>query len=211
MTTGADTPKTAEPVDMLLKDYDNAVQLTYHIDTLRDRVTVFFVTVAGIAAAGLSVVLKDPAASSLALDLVAALFLLVAALGCAVVVILARLRAVQLEHFRILTKIRQRFYGKDMDLWNAVELSGSTLPQERRSSGTYAWLALILIVTAFAAGAGTYLLVRVGNDWLSNGVAWGLVAVFGIVLVVALDRVYLRLAKAPDAPVYSTTAPPTSV
>lgn len=193
---------------MLLKDYDNAVQLTYHIDALRDRVTVFFVTVAGIAAAGLSVVLKDPGASSLALDLVSALFLLVAALGCAVVAILARLRAVQLEHFRILTKIRQRFYGDDAALWNAVELSGSTLPQPRRSSGTYMWLALILIVTAFAAGTGTYLLVRVGNTWLSNGAAWALATGLGLILVLTLDRIYLHLAKSRPAPQYSAEQPP---
>src|SRR5688500_10081452 len=51
---------------LLLKDYENAAQLTYHIDGLRDRVTVFFVTVAGIAAAGLSVVLKDESRSLLA-------------------------------------------------------------------------------------------------------------------------------------------------
>src|SRR5687767_6781777 len=44
---------------LLLEEYRNAAQLTYHVDGLRDRLSVFFVTVTGIAAAGLSIVLKD--------------------------------------------------------------------------------------------------------------------------------------------------------
>ncbi|MEN3281420.1 MAG: hypothetical protein V7607_2560 [Solirubrobacteraceae bacterium] len=193
-------PSRAE--QLLLKDYDNAAQLTYHIDGLRDRVTVFFVTMAGIAAAGLSVVLKDQTRSALALDLVAALFLLVAVLGLPVVLILARLRAVQLEHFRILSKIRSHFYGADADLWNTVELSATTLPQPSRGSGTYMWLSAILLVAAFSAGVGAYFLAAVANDWVANGVAWVIACGSAALWALVLDLSYFQLASPPPPPIY---------
>lgn len=180
---------------VLLKDYDSAVQLTYHVDGLRDRVTVFFVTVAGIAATGLTVVLKDSKASALALNLSAALFLLVAALAAVVVALLAKLRSTQLEHFRIQSKIRAYFYGSDVTLWNAAELSPQTVPRPTRRSGTYMWLAAILLVAAFSAGLGTYLLVRVANHWTSNGLAWAVAAASGLAWTLLLDFGYFRLAK----------------
>jgi hypothetical protein len=188
---------------VLLKDYDSAVQLTYHVDGLRDRVTVFFVTVAGIAATGLTVVLKDSKASTLALNLSAALFLLVAALAAVVVLLLAKLRSAQLEHFRIQSNIRAYFYGSDVKLWKAAELSPSTVPKPTHRSGTYMWLAAILLVAAFSAALGAYLLVRVANHWMSNGLAWVVAAASGLVWTLLLDFSYFRLAKAREPHAYN--------
>lgn len=198
------TLRQRDPTDMLLKDYDTATQLTYHVDNLRDRLSVFFVTIAGIAAAGLSIVLKDPGASSLALDLVAALFLLVGVVGAIVVAILARLRSAQLEHFRILCKIRQLFYDRDLELWNAVELSGATIPRPTHRSGTYMWLLLIILVASFAAGTGTYLLVYIANAWVTNGVAWSVAVAVGVAAAGAMDALYFTMAQARQTPPYLT-------
>jgi hypothetical protein len=194
---------------LLLKDYDNASQLTYHIDGMRDRVTVFFVTVAGIAAAGLSVVLKDETRTSLALDLVSALFLLVAALGLPLVLLLARLRSSQLEHFRIMSKIRMHFYGDDLAMWNTAELSPTTLPKPSHKSGTYMWLAAILLVAGFAAGVGSFLLVRIANVWVANGVAWLIAGGSAVLWALVLDWGYFRLASARTAPTYNAQTIPT--
>ncbi len=131
---------------------------------LRDRLTAFFVTVTGIAVAGLSIVVKDdagPDAVSLALAVAAALFFVVAVLGALVVSILARLRRAQIEHFRIMNNIREHFLGEqDLSLWNVVELSRATLPTPNRRSGTFMWLTMILVMSAFAAGLAVYVVMR---------------------------------------------------
>ena len=154
-----------------------AARLTYHIDMLRDRLTAFFVTVTGIAVAGLSIVVKDdagPDAVSLALAVAAALFFVVAVLGALVVSILARLRRAQIEHFRIMNNIREHFLGEqDLSLWNVVELSRATLPTPNRRSGTFMWLTMILVMSAFAAGLAVYVVMRELINDASDGLTWG--------------------------------------
>ena len=186
----------------LLKEYETAAQLTYHIDTLRDRLTAFFVTVTGIAVAGLSIVLKGETNAqtvSLATGVSATLFIVVAVLGGLVVAILARLRRAQIEHFRIMNNVREHFLGDELKLWDVVELSNQTLPTPNRRSGTFMWLALILVVSGFAAGLGVYVIVHDVIEGASNTLAWALAVVAFTMVPGALQALYLKLRGSPGA------------
>lgn len=205
MTSDAPGGLLASRDQLLLEEYKNAAQLTYHVDGLRDRVTTFFLTVVGLAAAGFSLGLKDDA-SPLAIDLVSVLLLLVALLGLVMTTIVARLRAVQIEHFRILSNIRQYYIGKDLELWNTVELAPSTVPRPSRSSGSYMWFVAIMLVAALGAGAGTYVLLHEANAWLRNSYSIAVAVGAAVAWAVVLDVVYLRRARPREAPRY--TSPP---
>jgi hypothetical protein len=203
------SPEALSRADQLLmKEYDNAKEMTYHVDGLRDRLTVFFVTIAGIAAAGLSVVLRRGDEDSTTLLIVTALFLLVGALGGVVTVIVARLRSVQIEHFRILSNIRTYFFPADnYELWNVVELSPASVPTPSRRSGSYFWALAIILVSAFAIGVGGYLIVAEALDW-----SWYVGLAIGVVLGggwgLRLDSEYIMRASPPDRPGYGRKHPP---
>jgi hypothetical protein len=195
----------------LLKEYETAAHLTYHIDQLRDRLTAFFVTVTGIAVAGLSVVLKgeaDKSNASLAVVVAALLFIVVAVLGGLVVAILARLRRAQIEHFRIMNNVREHFLGDDLPLWSVVELSRRTLPTPNRSSGTFMWLLMILVVDALATGLGLYVLMHDVVDGASTGLIWTITVGGSLAVPFSLQAAYLALARAPDRPDYSAVNSP---
>lgn len=195
----------------LLKEYETAAKLTYHIDTMRDRLTTFFVTVAGIAVAGLSIVLRSDTRDdrdALAVGVVATLFILVATLGGLIVVILARLRKAQIEHFRIINNIREHFLGDDTSLWNVVELSRVTLPSPNRRSGTFMWLAAILAVTAVAAALGTYVLLDEVIHHVSTTLTWVIAGVVLCLVPLGLQGLYISLAVPPPRPRYGYARSP---
>jgi hypothetical protein len=204
-------PQLTPAEQLLLKEYESARELTYQIDELRSRLTTYFVTLAGVAVAGLSLTLKDFTSSSqyLRSTLVGLLFLAVAGVGILTVVILARLRRVQLEHFRIIDNIRAHFLGDDYELWNVVELSAQTLPKPTRRSGTYFWLLMIELVSWGSATLGAYVLMRRAHHVLAGWSAVTLAAVGALVVMLAVDVLYLRLAQAPARPRYGRSNPPT--
>ena len=65
--------------EFLIKEYESATQLTYHIDNLRNNLTSFYLVFAGAAAAGVAILVKGEAKSSLfgSMEGVIALLLLV--------------------------------------------------------------------------------------------------------------------------------------
>src|SRR5687768_11849884 len=91
--------------EFLLKEYESATELTNHIDELRNKLTGFYLTFAGVAVAGVAILIKDEAKSKIfdRVDGVIAILLFVVALtGWIVVLGLARLRRVQIEYFGII-------------------------------------------------------------------------------------------------------------
>jgi hypothetical protein len=87
--------------EFLLKEYESATELTNHIDELRNKLTGFYLTFAGVAVAGVAILIKDEAKSKIfdRVDGVIAILLFVVALtGWIVVLGLARLRRVQIEY-----------------------------------------------------------------------------------------------------------------
>lgn len=190
----------------LIKEYESASQLTYHIDELRNKLTSFFLTFSGVAIAGIALLLKGEAKENVfeAYRLVAILLMIIGCLGVCVVAILARLRRAQLEHFRIINNIRKYFLRENTDFWNVVQLSDKTLPMpenlsklKNRTSGTYLWLFLILLVTGVIFSASLYLfVVKVCSVvGVKTGFALSIVALMG--LVTLQDLLYFALASPP--------------
>jgi hypothetical protein len=186
----------------LLREYEAASKLTFHVDDLRDRLVKFFLSFSGLAAAALMMLLKGEAEGGefgYPEGVVGLFFFVVATLGIIVVRVLGRLRAVQIEHFRITNNIREYFLGQDLDLWNVVELSKDTLPRPGRKSGTYAWVLSIIVITSYFAGFGLYLFVfKVGEPLCEAKQAYALAAAFGLALIFALDFSYFKAACAPE-------------
>ena len=68
----------------LLKEYDSAAQLTNHIDELRNKLTTLYLTFAGVAVAGVAILIKGETKSTVfdkVEGLVAALLFVVALIG----------------------------------------------------------------------------------------------------------------------------------
>ena len=187
--------------EFLLKEYDSAVQLTYHVDELRSKFTNLFITIIGAAAAAISLLIEESVTSTLFgnFEVSAGIFLLCLALiGILVIIVIARLRKVQLEHFRITNNIRKHFLGSNYSLWNTVELSDKTLPAPTRKSGTYFWTMALIILNSYVTTLGIYLLLKRPS-----------IAIIGGLLFVALqDFLYFRLATPPSVREYSKKSPP---
>ena len=190
----------------LFEEYRAAKELTFHVDGLRAKVTSYFIALAGLALTALSVLFSavdrkeneglirwDVTLTSLGL----------AVLGVLVVLIVARLRRVQLESFRIMNNVREHFLGGDVELWNVVELSRRTLPKPRRWSGSHFWVASVQIVSGVGLAVGLYMLMTPIGDVLPGSASIPVAVAAGIALSAGLDFVYLRLARPPARPRYT--------
>lgn len=156
-------PDLTKQDQFLLKEYDAAQQLTFHIDELRNKLTGLYLTFAGVAVAGVAVLIKGEIESTVfdrIEGLVATLLLIVALIGWIVVLGLARLRRVQIEYFGIINSIREHFLGQDYELWNRVQVSRQTLPTPNRRSGTYMWLLLVILASSSLMGFSVYLVAK---------------------------------------------------
>jgi len=197
--------------EFLLMEYESATGLTNHIDELRNKLTGFYLTFAGVAVAGVAILIKGETKSTVfeRVDgVIAVLLFIVALLGWIVVLGLARLRRVQIEYFGIINGIREHFLNRDYDLWNIVKVSRQTLPVPNRYSGSYMWLLLVMITSSSLLLFSLYLfLVKVCLHLPS--VYGGLAAVVGSLLFFGLqDASYFRWAKSQVERDYSPKNPP---
>lgn len=184
--------------DYLLAERESAAQLTFHIDLLRNRISSLFVSLVGIA---LTVVAILPARVT-SLAIVSWALLTTAFVGLLVVLILARLRAVQLEHFRIINNIRETFLGTDILLWNVVELSRKSLPKERFGSGSYCWAALVMLTGSVSGGLAIAFATRQSACQTLFGLGGGFLA------LAAMNVIYFAFSRPPPRPRYGVDSSP---
>ena len=173
--------------EFLLREYDSAVKLTYHDDDLRAKLTAAYVGLAAAVATAAAAVSGGPFPTAM-------LLFGLSVIGGNVVIITARLRRVQLEHFRIIDNIRRHFLGSNPKLQNVVELSRETLPKPTRLSGSYFWVLAIMLSSVLLAAAGTFVLYE-GSSWVAGGLSATTVAVLAWML---LDWAYFSLVQAPS-------------
>ena len=190
-----------EPDDFLLKEYESAVALTNHVDVVRNSLTSFFLIFAGVAVGALSLLLKEPPKTAVLRNqsaYVGVVLLIVALVGCLFIGVLARLRRVQLERYEIVRRIREHFL--DASLLPIIGLTSVTLPREvnsasrsgaKRATGTYLWLATILLTDSAIATLGAYLLLSAAL----HGYAWLVAIPVGALFGVLQDVAYFRLAR----------------
>ncbi|MEZ6043627.1 MAG: hypothetical protein R3C20_24275 [Planctomycetaceae bacterium] len=190
----------------LIKEYDSAQKLAYHVDDLRAKLTSFFLTMCGIAAAAVLFLMKGDASVDVALRpavYVAYLLAAVAGVGALVVCIVARLRRAQIEHFRITCNIRRIFLGSDVNLWNAVELSDLTVPKPNRLSGSYFWVLIVISVSALFGALALPLYFCIGMEWWSDTIGNWLGGIAFWVLLIGLDQLYFAFARPTPRPEYT--------
>jgi len=144
----------------LIEEYKYANELTFQMDTLRNKLTSFFITFAGIAVTGLILLLKNDSESSPVNieQVVSFLLIFVSIIGHLFIIVLAKIRKIQIEYFSIINNIRKKFYGtQDYTYWNIIKLSDKTLPKPRLFSGTHFWLLIIQVLNSTLLFFGIYL------------------------------------------------------
>lgn len=189
----------------LLEEYKSAVQLTYHIDTLRNKLTSFFISISGIAITGLLLILKKEEVRNDSIninELISILLLLVALIGHIFICVLAKIRKVQIEHFYIINNIRKYFYNNDFKLWNASQLSLKTLPKPRLFSGTYFWLLIIQVLNFVILYIGIIIVMEMLGD-LYTCKSLIIFTITAIISFLMQNISYFYLAKPPKEKIYS--------
>ncbi|MEV3818084.1 hypothetical protein RI537_18460 [Aeromonas salmonicida] len=132
---------------------------------MRSKLTQFFIALSGVALATITT-LASKDMSHILLGSPWWVVASVSVLGCAFlgvlfVLIIARLRRTQIEHFHITNNIRQYFLNKSDDkenLWKVVGISHETIPKPTRTSGSYFWVLLIMVLSSFLFSVGLFLL-----------------------------------------------------
>lgn len=194
----------------LVEEYKSAVELTFHIDSLRNKLTSFFISISGIALTGLFVILKNEDGVSVPKninEIISILMMTMALLGYILILILARIRKIQLEHFGIINNIRKYFYEDDYNFWNASQLSTRTLPSPSFFSGTYFWLLLIQVLNVIMIFLGLFLF----NNPLKNILTYNGISCFLIIGIVSLliqNITYFYFASPPVQKTYSVDNTP---
>ncbi|WP_152626969.1 hypothetical protein [Photobacterium angustum] len=185
--------------EFLLKEYESAQKLTYHVDEMRSKLTQFFIALSGVTLAAITTF----ASKDMSHILLGSPWYIVASvsvLGCALlgvlfVLIIARLRLTQLEHFHITNNIRQHFLDKSDDkenLWKVVGLSQETIPTTTRSSGSYFWVLLIMILSSLLFSVGLFLLSA--NLATEKGDEYKCALSVFVASMIILDQIYMRTA-----------------
>lgn len=185
--------------EFILKEYESAQKLTYHVDEMRSKLTQFFIALSGVAFAATSALLNKDIASLLFgvpwWVVASFIIFLCAVLGSLFVLIIAKLRRTQIEHFHITNNIRQYFLDKSDnadELWRVVALSHETIPKPTRFSGSYYWVLLIIILTSLFFAIFAYLLSA--NLATSDSSKYECAVFFFVIAGLALDKVYITTA-----------------
>lgn len=194
----------------LLKEYDSANELTFAVDELRNKISTFYGAFVTITFAGLGLFVKSgdqqqTASQQLGASLPILTFTL-GVIGLFVVRALGRMRAAQLEHFRIINNIREYFLKADAALWSAVELSRETLPgRPTRKSGSYMWAAMVIFLSAALLGCAVFQTLAAWDQFCTA--ANYVLSIVAFLLAFAIeDRLYLDAAQPPPRKIY-TKAP----
>jgi len=201
---------TKDTNEFLLWEYDSANKLTLHIDEVRGRLTNFYFAFGSSAGAGLLFLLSGKIEKIFfvtPVNVVTSLIIFVGLVGFVAVGIIARLRRVQIEHFRIVNNIRSYFIEERIELWNVVELSSQTLPKPSFKSGSYLWTLVIVLVSSFFFAFGIFMLVhKACGASLANGVI--VATTTGLLSVLFEHWVYFRWATPPPPPNYESCRVP---
>ncbi len=155
--------------NFILEEYKAAVQLTFHIDSLRNKLSSIYLTFCGLITGVLAIIIKGEYKSSIITqsELIVFLSLFVAIIGLIKILILGRLRKVQFENFNIINNIRTFYLNrtplqKRQELKDTFLLNTSTLPKERLWSGSFLWVLIIIF------SSSTILAFGVSNSWFKE-------------------------------------------
>lgn len=158
--------------EMLLLEYERSSEFCNHVDDLRNVITSFFLTVVGAAAFmidkyGAGDLKGGPLGS--AVFRVVALLAVVDVLGMLFIIVIGRLRRVQIERYEIMNSILDRLL--DGEARKIVPFSNSTIAGSkyagalsRRATGSYFWTLIIVIPAAVLAGVGAGMLTLKGTS-----------------------------------------------
>ena len=191
-------PLEDKALEFLFKEYDTANEVTFHVDTFRDKLSAFFLSFAGAAVAVVLLILKGEWKGPGNHNIISGSFLIgVGVLGTVILLIHARLRKVQLENFAIICRIRAYFFQKRLQLWNVVQLTPNTLPKIGfwKFKGSELWATSVIIpVAALLTGGIALILGEAGLPHSKAYLRWETGAMVFLIICFGLWCWYARLA-----------------
>jgi len=187
--------------DLLLLEYERSSEFCNHVDNVRNVITSFFLTIVGAAAFMIdrfsSGDLKDGPLGHPAVRL-AALLYAVAFVGILFVLVVGRLRRVQLERYMVMNSILDRVLQgatRGVIPFRNSGIAGRSGAGAlgKRSTGSYFWTLIIVLPAASLAGLSTSVLISGSTSlgWFAvfSGVGAGLL--YGLIC----DYGYFRASR----------------
>jgi hypothetical protein len=199
--TGTGGGNTDTQHELMLLEYERSSEFCNHVDGVRNVITSFFLTVVGGAAFLIdrfsSAELKAGPLGSPTVRVVALLYL-VATIGLLFVVVIARLRRVQLERYAIMNGILDRVLTgatRDVVPFANTSIAGGSGAgaMRRRSTGSYFWTMILVLPGALLVGIATALVLDSAK--LSTFTVSLLAAMIGLLHFCLCDMLYFRLSK----------------
>ncbi|MBA3339112.1 MAG: hypothetical protein H0T54_05090 [Geodermatophilaceae bacterium] len=186
---------------LMLLEYERSSEFCNHVDGVRNVITSFFLTVVGAAAFYLdrfsSGDLKTGQVGSPSTRVIG-LLCLVSVIGLLFVLVIARLRRVQLERYVVMNGILDHILmGETRKLIPFVNarIAGSAGAGAigRRTTGSYFWTLIIVLPATLLVGTASSLVFGLMR---LNSVALPLLSIICAVLyAVVCDLLYFRLSR----------------
>lgn len=201
MAVYEESPPSGAEKELLLLEYERSSEFCNHVDNVRNVITSFFLTLVGAAVIAIDrFTSSDPGAansSAVPAQLVAVL-VGVSGVGSLFVLVIARLRRVQLERYQLMNGLLDiLLVGPARDL---VPLRNSGISGRsgatglgRRSTGSYYWTLIIVLPSAGLFGVA----VGVGLTFTEMAIGWLAASgtLFGSFYLVVVDYWYFRLSQ----------------
>jgi hypothetical protein len=201
---------TAENV--LLAEYNHAVEVANHIDNLRNVLTSFFLTLNGGALIAATLVFRDvgkttPLGSPE--TFLAVVVISVFVLGSVFVATIARMRRVQIERYRIQNGILDKLLpGEGRSAiphtdWRLARDAGGHA-MGKRTTGSYLWTLAIMLPTAGLATFAIWLIISPIHHLASTACSWTIAVPGGVAVFILNDLAYFALSKFETRPFTKT-------
>lgn len=188
--------------ELLVAEYVACAEVANHIDTVRNVLTSFFLTLNGGVLVVLSLVVRGEVRSDAFGSpeaLLAGVVLGVGVLGAIFTATVARLRRVQTERYRVANGILDHVLSPAVR--GVIPFSNATLPAEsggqgmaRRTTGSYLWTLALMLPTAVLAGIFVYVVLADIHDLVPGPVGWVVAAAVAAAAFVGVDRLYFTLS-----------------
>lgn len=192
---------TAE--NILVAEYNHAVQVANHIDNLRNVLTSFFLTLNGGAFIAATLVfrsIRNDAPLGSPESFLAIVVISVSVLGSVFVATIARMRRVQIERYVIQNGILDRFLTGELrsaiphtDRHLARDAGGHAM--RKRSTGSYLWTLAIILPSSTFAGFAIWLIISPIHHVASSPLSWIIGVLGGAAVFTVNDFTYFGLSK----------------
>lgn len=169
---------------LLLLVYDSSQKVIHHADEIKVKLTGFYLTIAGVAAAGLAILIQGDTGGNDSLtaprNLIISLVILVGLLGAPVVLMFANLTKTQTHHLKSIEGVFGKIFGSDEMEFQVF------IPEPNKLH--FHWARILSLVSATVLSYGLHIAINInlGNIVLSGTIT----AVIGLLFLFVMLWIY---------------------